>query len=594
MAVNENLTTLKNISIDAGSLSSVKNFHPCINYDNNTNTIIICNGKVNLSQIFNTLNYSKVLEKNSDKNWVLNSNIIVQDNASLYINNTDTKWLKIDLNKGAGYFIKSFGSLLINNTKITSWDSSINKFPLLTSNFVPRGTIQINSDHTDKTIITNSNLSYLGSGLSENSSGIFLDSKNNFVIKNNTLSNNYIGIYFSNLSGDNVITNNNIHDSLQHGILVSKIRNLNIIENNIYNNNGNGIYCLNDCSNNNITNNKIYDNNLNGILLIDSDNNIIGNNILYSNNFYGFTGSKNFNNTISKNIIVNNNKGISVSSSNNNNIFKNLIEGSLTHGIELHYKSMKNIIDNNFINHSGNNGIYIRDTSIGDNLISNNKIIQNNYGVQFSRASDNNLVNNFVNHNNFDYYGKYGSTNKITDTIFNHTRAKFFDSTSRFIIINTNNQVIKNSFGIPNNIFSKNTTSILYPIHKNIVIDTDRIFIFPSRENLTYYKLGYENDVNKIKFKILFPDENIHTKFIVGKLKSNAEFMIHVNNTFFKSLISNSSGYITFELDNNKKFYNVEIELNSKPLYLVILLFIFIIITSIIILIIKRIQKRKV
>lgn len=592
IAMDENLRNAKNNTI-TNFLSLSKSTEPCIIYDNNTRTITICNGKVNLEQIFNTLNNPKILEKNAEKTWILNSNILVQNNASFYINNTDCKWLKINLSSGTGYFIKSFGNLLINNTKITSWYSIINNFPYDGPNLVKRGIIHIISEGKDRVVIFNSTLSHLGSGLSDNSSGLYVFSKNKFLIENNTMTNNYDGIYFSNLVNNNVFENNKIYDNYRYGILVSKIKNLNINNNNIFNNYDNGIHCFNGCSDNNISNNKIYSNNLNGISLIDSYNNLISDNIIYHNKVSGFTGSKISNNTISENIIVDNDKGILISSSTHNNIFKNLIEKSLTNGIELSYKSIQNQINNNFVNSSGNNGIYIHDSMIGKNIVSNNKISQSNYGIQFSRSGYNDLLNNFFKDNNFDYYGKYGSKNRIIDTTFNHTSVKFFDNASRFTIVNSNNQLVKNSFNIPNNIFPNNITTILYPLHKNAIIDTDELFIIPSNKNITYYKLNNENNDKKNKFKIKFSNDKIHTEFIVGNLKPNSEFMINVNNTFYKSQLSNSSGYIKFGLDGDKKVYNIQIELNSKPLYMVILLFVSVIIISTVILFIKKIQKKR-
>lgn len=591
-AIDKNLTDSKS-SPENNTPSISKSLDPCILYDNSTKTIIICGGKVNLSQIFNSLNNSQILEKNPDKTWILNSNIVVQDKASFYINNTDCNWLKINVNDDKEYVVKSFGNLLINNTKITSWDSINNNYPIYSPGIAKRGTINIDSDGKDKVVIFNSSLSHLGSGPSHDSSGIYVSSKNKFLIANNTLNNNFNGIYFSNSVSNNIFKNNDIYNNYQHGILFSKIKNLNVIKNNIYNNSGNGINCIDDCSNNNISNNRIYDNNLNGISLIASYNNLINSNIIHSNKAYGLTGSKNSNNTISENIIVENKKGISISSSTYNKISKNLVERNLIQGIELYYKSTKNQINNNFINSSGNNGIHIRDAFVGNNLISNNKIMGNIYGIQFSNSNDNELLHNFIKDNNFDYYAKYGSNNEIIDTTFNNTWIKFFDSTSRFTIVNSNNQIVKNSFGIPNNIFSNNITTILYPIHKNVMIDTEELFILPNTENITYYKQGNEKDTTKNNFKILFPDKKIHTEFIVGNLKPSSEFMINVNNSFYKSQISNSSGYIKFGLEGDKKMYNIQIELNSKPLYMVILLFAVIIIISIIVLVIKRLQKSK-
>ena len=102
---------------------------------------------------------------------------------------------------------------------------------------------------------------------------------NNNVIRNNTILNNFDGIYLTN-SSNNTITNNNIALNYYAGIESWYLSNTSII-NNIISNNHDGIR-LRYSSNNIIANNIIASNNDDGIDLWYSSNNKI-----YLNNFIG-------------------------------------------------------------------------------------------------------------------------------------------------------------------------------------------------------------------------------------------------------------------------------------------------------------------
>ena len=68
----------------------------CITYDSDTNVITITCKDVNLTDIDNEIRNPEILHKEStDGVWLLNAGIVIEQGASLYINSTDTSWLKI-------------------------------------------------------------------------------------------------------------------------------------------------------------------------------------------------------------------------------------------------------------------------------------------------------------------------------------------------------------------------------------------------------------------------------------------------------------------------------------------------------------------
>src|SRR5919198_5348277 len=101
----------------------------CVNYDNHTRTINICSGNLSLAKVISILKNPTILNRTSAKNWFLNANILIRGaNATLFINSTDTDWLKINSTAGTVYSIsvRGRGDLVIDHTKITSWNSTSN------------------------------------------------------------------------------------------------------------------------------------------------------------------------------------------------------------------------------------------------------------------------------------------------------------------------------------------------------------------------------------------------------------------------------------------------------------------------------------
>ncbi|HZA62137.1 MAG TPA: hypothetical protein VE573_04645, partial [Nitrososphaeraceae archaeon] len=160
----------------------------CVNYDNRTMTINICGGKMDMTALHSIVNNSKILNQTSPKNWFLNANILIAKGATLFVNSTDTDWLKINSTAGTAYSIATKGNLLIDNTKISSWNFTNKSDTLLNSKAQPRGYLVVPWDGTGHMNITNSNLSYLGYGGVKDTWGISYYAGDGSIISNNSFS----------------------------------------------------------------------------------------------------------------------------------------------------------------------------------------------------------------------------------------------------------------------------------------------------------------------------------------------------------------------------------------------------------------------
>lgn len=168
----------------------------------------------------------------------------------------------------------------------------------------------------------------------------------------------------------------------------------NTISDNIITNNDIGIEIWvsnnNRIFNNNITNNLEWE--APGILLFESNNNNITNNTI-TKNYYGiyatiselYTGERNnINNTISMNIIKNNNYGILLTFAEEFKITQNTISNNSECGINLSI-SNDNVIFNNSIM-DNYYGIYVNDDS-ERNSLSDNLILNNNENIFYESAT---------------------------------------------------------------------------------------------------------------------------------------------------------------------------------------------------------------
>jgi mannuronan 5-epimerase len=545
-------------------LASGFNNNSCINYDNVNRTINLCGGSTDLSMINRVINRSDVLNKTSDKNWILDANISIADGASLFINSTDTTWLKISSPPSRPHSIVAYGNLVIDGTKISSWNITSNREGILTNNgneSLPRSYLLKPQLGTGQMNITNSNISGLGFKSLKDTWGITYYSGAGSIIENNTIHSNFRGLHLAGNVSDILVSNNTILNSTQHGLDLLRVRDIVILDNNVSSNNEHGIFCTRVCQNASIGSNIISDNGKSGIVLsyttTDSD---VEHNILQSNNGSAIAIRNSSRNTVYDNIVEQNGFGIAISqNSTNNSVVNNSISNSDATGVLLNSHSKNNTIEKNLIQHSNGAGINV-DSAFDNNIIQNQIFENAKSGVVFLNATKNILVSNNLSTNSpYNYYLRPNSTfNVLRDTFFENSTLRFFDNSSNLILENTNNRIINNNKEIPSYAFSTNSTAIIQPVNKNIQVNTLDMFAIPSADYIQIFSIDKDFNTNQSnknwlerspQLSSLSENMKASTKYIIGSFSPYTQVEIRVNDSFWNAYTSNESGYIAFVYD---------------------------------------------
>jgi parallel beta-helix repeat protein len=285
------------------------------------------------------------------------------------------------------YIIDVYGSLKIDSVKITSWDPTTNYYAITNGSrtgsdvFIygaPRPVIEVETDATTPTDITNSEIAYLGfeAGKHKADSGLSFYGGDGSVLRNDNIHHVYFGLYTFGV-GHMIIENNIIRNSGHYGLDPHTGTHDMIIRNNIvYDNNGSGIICSLNCYNILIENNKVHDNAENGIdFSRNMTKSIARNNIVYDEPS-GIFVSQSHNNQISNNTISKSGNGIQVGSgSSNNKIFGNTISNAIREAILIDSGSSANTFTSNKIVSNTSQGLKIvQDSTSKNNAFADNQI----------------------------------------------------------------------------------------------------------------------------------------------------------------------------------------------------------------------------
>jgi len=324
---------------DLSSLSSSDATSECVTFDSEERMITINCRTINLTQIDSQIKNPDVIRKdtNVNKGWVLNAGITIAENAILYINSSDTSWLKILADEETAHPIYVSGSLKIDSVRISSWNPNINNYTSSLDSHrngedvqigTPRPYIVVNDDATGTTDITNSELTSLGyeSGYGGGRTGIRYEGGDDSLIKGNNIHDLYFGFYSKGLDGIR-IEDNFVHNNIHYGLDPhTGTHDMSIKNNTVHDNGSIGIICSLDCYSITIENNTVYNNTKMGIML-----------------------SRNMTDSIVRyNTVNNEDRGIVISESSNNEVYNNTITDSGS-GIDLDMDSFENIIYNNTI-----------------------------------------------------------------------------------------------------------------------------------------------------------------------------------------------------------------------------------------------------
>ncbi len=533
----------------------------CVAYDSINSTIYVCGGSTNLSTINQIISNSSVLNRTTNRNWILNADILIENGATLFINSTDTSWLKINSTAGNAHSIVVHGNLIVDKTRISSWNSASNTEAVSSENSnrsLPRSYLLMHWGGTGQMNITNSIISGLGFNGLKDTWGISYYSGSGSILQNNTISNNFRGIYLTTNATDVLIGNNTIQNSLQHGLNLYKSKDIEILDNEISGNKHHGVFCTRECENILIGSNHIVDNNRNGIVLNqDTTNSTVKQNALEDNNGSAIAIWNSSNIIVDDNMMLQNRLGLTIAHNSSNNIVnKNSITDSLTNGIILDDESTNNSIKQNVIAHSRGSGVYVRNTL--DNALGRNNITENSRsGVVLLNTTGNYLEQNNVSANTpYNYYIRQNSTyNIIRNTYFDNSTLRFFDNSSNIVLENTDNRIIANNKKIPVNSYPSNATFLIQPTSKNVLVNTLNMFAVPSEENVQIFSIGKDFNANQEykkwmeKSPLPSNDKKASTRYIIGNFPPDAQVMISVNDSFWNAYTSNSSGHIDFVYD---------------------------------------------
>jgi parallel beta-helix repeat protein len=546
-------------------LPPVSNNNTCITYSGINRTVNICGGSANLSAIDQVINSSDILNNTSHKNWILNASISVENGATLFINSTDTDWLRINSTAGRAHSIVVHGNLIIDRTKISSWNSTSNTeaaLPDSVNKTSPRGYLLMHWGGTGQMNITNSNINNLGFNGIKDTWGIAYYAGSGSKLLNNIISSNFRGVYLATNASNILVANNTIQNSSQHGLNLYKAKDAKVLDNKISSNTEHGIFCTRECEKILLRSNNILDNGRNGIVLNkDTTNSIVKQNIVKDNNRSGIAIWNSSKNMVEGNLMQQNVLGITIAqNSSYNTINNNSISNSFSNGMLLDTNSTKNRIEKNLVAHSGGSGVYIKNASY--NALVRNDITENSRnGIVLSNATRNELVSNNISANApYNYYIRTNSKlNVVRDTYFDNAMLRFFDNSTNIILENTDNRITSNE-KVPVRAYSTNATLLLEPVTKNVPVNTLNMFIIPSKENVEIYSISKDFELNQKYKKWLEKSpllsasasgdmQKTSTRYIVGNFAPDTQIMIRVNNSFWNAYTSNSSGYIDFVYD---------------------------------------------
>jgi len=419
---------------------------------------------------------------------------------------------------GAGYALQGVGSGkgidLSGRTNVTIKNTSIKGFSF---------GIYLDRNSLGNTIS--------GNNIKNNQQGIQLYGSSNTISENN-VANNYRGIELHDCSsnyifGNNITANTQSGISLEgYGLAPERTRN-NIISGNIITKNQRGIglgqYTRhNSVIGNNITENSWgiefygsgnnvsennFERNSGGIYAFGSGHTISGNNVT-SNNHYGILIQDSSNNMLRNNIMVNNKYNFGVKGSQLSNFIHDIDESNTVDGKPVYYWVNKHnaivpvnvgyvgVVNSTNItikelelknNYQGVLLAYTKNSTIANNIVSNNL-----YGIYFYSSSCNNISQNNITSNNI--YGIHldGSySNTISENkVANNTGSGIRFDWSHHNIISENNIVANEKDGIW---LSQSSDNIIFG---NRIENNQRgIELYSSSDNRFYHNYFANNTV---------------------------------------------------------------------------------------------------
>ena len=538
----------------------------CLDFEAKTRTIILCGGSADITRIYEVLGNDTLLKKTAPKVWLLNANLGIAKGATLFINSTDTGWLKINSTGGTAYHIEVLGSMFVDGVKITSWDTDTNNFDILGTDFErPRAHITVWNEATGQTNITNSEIAYLGYKGAK-SYGLAYYSSNGSTIKNNRIHHLYYGFYSERVSNI-TIENNEVFENHQYGIDPhTYTHNVIIRGNHVHDNGKHGIICSDSCSNIIIEYNKSFNNSGHGIMLHNNiQNSLVTSNIIYNNAEVGIAIYNSHNNEVYSNTISGGKYGIRVNvNSSYNNIHDNSIMSSSRHGIYVYSGASSNAFAGNTIRDSTTYGLYIKDSDSLANVFSSNQLSGNNISIRVFNSTAA-FTSNWVSSVNYEYSLANNATLNFLDTAFNNDVAKSTSNTNTVTIDNRDSRIVKNDQNIENTVYpSRVSLAFLMPSGQEIILTTIPLTIFPSFGSVTVTSVSSNFETNS-QYKAW--NETASTSntvtHIAGGFGANSAVTVSVNTNRITET-ADSLGYVQFSMTQGTIPTNYELALLNQ------------------------------
>jgi mannuronan 5-epimerase len=382
----------------------------CIAYDPDEKIIRVSCESASISEIDKSIQNPSVLHKESstyfleklsdsaskhnsaDKIWILNAGIVIEKDATLYIDSRDTSWLKIipEETTEVANGIQVHGSLKIDSVKISSWNPETNdyvQFDILHKprddndvkteyDTIARPYIRVEDDATGTTDITNSELAYLGYEEEEDGhgrSGLLYYGGDGSVVKGNNIHHLRFGFYSSGVGGI-VLEDNHVHHNYMYGFDPHTGTHDMIIRNNTVHDSGAmGIICSLDCYNVLIEDNEVYNSFGSGIMFSRNMTNSIARNNYVHHETQCIFVSQSHNNKVYNNKVSDCDNGLYLrQGSSNNDVYNNAVFDS-NKGVLVNTEASDNAIHSNTINNATENGIVVEDADRISNMIEDNK-----------------------------------------------------------------------------------------------------------------------------------------------------------------------------------------------------------------------------
>ena len=297
----------------------------CIDYDSKSNLVtVFCD--TTISSLYDQLGNDNLLRPEFPGIWILNVSLRIESETNFVVNNLDTSWLKLVGGNDQLSSITVFGSMDIENVKITSWNpgtADVVKQNVDGTN--PRPYILV--DKSSGTLnISNSEIAFLGFNQFPYNGVVYSRGGDGSKLINNSFHDMWDGFYSESV-GFMTLKDNEFFSNMRYGINIhTSSHDIEVLGNLAFNNTRVGISSSEDCY---------------AIFFRD--------NIVHENGDAGLMFSLNTTKSLmSNNVVSDELVGISIFSSSNNNIINNEVRSSV-HPIFIPATSLNNHLSNNTI-----------------------------------------------------------------------------------------------------------------------------------------------------------------------------------------------------------------------------------------------------